>query len=63
MPCSMLNNGTAWYAGIVNGSYSGATASSSIITTSSPASAVNPTSPFPWGPSDTLQFNGSYEGI
>jgi len=62
-PCSMLDQGVAWYAGIVNGSYTGSVSSTAIITTSSPAVSVEATAPFNWGPTDTLQFNGSYEGI
>lgn len=52
-----------WYAGIVTDSYSGSVSSSSIITTSSPAVAVDANNPFGWRPNDTLQFNGSFEGI
>jgi hypothetical protein len=62
-PCSMLDQGIGWYTGIVNGSYSSSVSSSSIITTSSPAVAVDANNPFNWGITDTLQFNGSYEGI
>jgi hypothetical protein len=63
-PCSMVDQFSfIWYAGIVTGSYSGAVGSSSIITTSVPAVAVDVNNPFGWRPTDRLQFNGSYEGI
>ena len=60
-PCSMLDNGVNWYAGIVNGTYTGAVDKSSIITTASPAGAITANIPFTWGNLDSLQFNGSYE--
>jgi hypothetical protein len=64
LPCSMVDQFSfIWYAGIVNGGYSGAMGSSSIITTSSPSVAVDTNNPFVWRPTDRLLFNGSYEGI
>jgi len=64
LPCSMRDSFSVnWYAGIVNGSFSGSVNSASIISTTSPAVSVDVNNPFGWGPNDTLQFNGSYEGI
>ena len=61
--CSILDNGNNWYTAIVNGTYTGAVDKSSIITTASPSVAIGSTSPFTWGNLDSLQFNGSYEGV
>ena len=64
-PCSILNNGFAWYQGTVNGTYSGATNKSAIIAQSAgganSSEAVTATHPFTFGVSDSIQFNGSYE--
>ena len=64
-PCSILNNGLAWYQGTVNGTYSGATNKSAIIVQSTggvnSSEAVTATHPFTFGTSDSIQFNGSYE--
>jgi hypothetical protein len=64
-PCSILNNGLAWYQGTVNGTYSGATNKSAIIAQSAggvnSSEAVTATHPFTFGTSDSIQFNGSYE--
>lgn len=63
-PCSMLDNTVAWYAGVVNGTYSGNTTKSAILCTTSGThafGAVSPTTPFTWGTGDSLMFNGSYE--
>ena len=63
LPCSILDNGINWYTGIVNGTYTGAVDKSSVITTSSPSGALTANIPFTWGNLDSLQFNGSYEGV
>jgi len=64
-PCSMLDNGVAWYQGTVNGTYSGFTNRSAIIAQSAggvnSSQGVFATFPFTWGSTDSLQFNGSYE--
>jgi hypothetical protein len=64
-PCSILNNGLAWYQGTVNGTYTGAVDKSSIIAQSSgganSSEAVTATHPFTFGSADSIQFNGSYE--
>jgi len=62
-PCSILDNGVAWYQGTVNGTYAGNTNNSAIIVATTNANAVGVTynSPFTWGATDSLQFNGSYE--
>jgi hypothetical protein len=62
-PCTMLDDGNNWYAGIVNGTYTGSATQSSIITTSSPSTAVTAATPFNWGSGDSLMFNGSYESV
>ena len=66
-PCSILNDGVAWYQGTVNGTYSGFTDKSAIITQSSgganTSESVTGIFPFVWGNSDSLQFNGSYECV
>jgi hypothetical protein len=67
LSCSMLDNGLAWYQGIVNGTYTGAVDKSSIISQSAggfnSSEAVTATHPFIWGNTDSLQFSGSYEGV
>jgi len=64
-PCSMLDNGNAWYQGTVNGTYAGHTDKTAIIVASgggaSSSEGVTSTKPFVWGAADSLQFNGSYE--
>jgi hypothetical protein len=64
-PCSILNDGLAWYQATVNGTYSGATNKSAIIAQSgggaNSSEAVTATHPFTFGASDSIQFNGSYE--
>jgi hypothetical protein len=65
-PCSILENSVAWFGGTVNGTYSGATFKSAIITPqpfTHTQAAVTATSPFTWGDTDSLQFNGTYESI
>jgi hypothetical protein len=63
----MLNNGFAWYQGTVNGTYTGSVDKSSIISQSNggvnSSEAVTNSHPFTWGNLDSLQFNGSYEGV
>jgi len=67
MCCSMLDNGNAWYQGILNGTYLGLTTTSAIICQSSgganSSQGVDSTFPFTWGNSDSLQFAGSYESV
>ena len=64
-PCSILNNGFAWYQATVNGTYSGDVNKSAIIALSSggvnSSEAVTATHPITFGVSDSLQFNGTYE--
>jgi hypothetical protein len=64
-PCSILNNGAAWYQGTVNGTYSGFTNRTAIIGQSAgganSSEGITSTFPFGWGSTDSLQFNGSYE--
>jgi len=66
-PCSMLDNGFAWYQGIINGTYSGFTEKAAIIALSpggyNSSEAVTSVHPFTWGSTDSLMFNGSYESI
>jgi hypothetical protein len=66
-PCSMLDNGAAWYQGTINGTYSGFTNRTAIIAQSpggaNSSQGVTSTFPFTWGSTDSLQFNGSYESI
>jgi hypothetical protein len=63
MSCSMLDNGVSWYQGTVNGTYAGLTDRTSIICDTSGVGAVgvSPNTPFVWGSTDSLMFNGSYE--
>ena len=62
-PVSILDNGVAWYQGTANGTYTGLTDRTSIITdgTGATSGAVTASNPFTWGTGDSLQFNGSYE--
>jgi hypothetical protein len=64
-PCSMLDNGLAWYQGTVNGDLVGAVDKTGIIAQSpggfNSSEAVTNIRPFTWGNLDSLQFNGSYE--
>ena len=65
-PCSMLNNGFAWYQGTVNGTYAGHTDKTAIIGQAPGANSsqgVDSTFPIGWGVADSLQFNGSYEAL
>ena len=63
----MLNDGTNWYEGTVNGIYGGFTHKTSILAPSQSTGsvgisyAVTSTAPFTWGSVDSLSFNGSYE--
>ena len=64
MPCSMLDNGNAWYQGIANGTYSGFTNKTAIICQTSGSNSsqgVYGGFPFVWGNGDSLQSAGSYE--
>lgn len=63
-PCSILDNGNAWYQGTVNGEYGGFTDRTAIIGQSSGSNSsqgISEIFPIAWGTSDSLQFNGSYE--
>ena len=66
-PCSILNDGFAWYQATVNGTYSGVTNKTAIIAQSAgganSSEAVTATHPFTFGSADSIQFNGSYESI
>ena len=63
----MLDNGLAWYQGTVNGDLVGDVDKSGIISQSpggfNSSEAVTNIRPFTWGNLDSLQFNGSYEGV
>ena len=63
MPATMLNNGTDWYSGTVNGGRLGNSSKTEIQwqNTGGTADGVSPTVPFVWGDTDELEFNGSYE--
>jgi hypothetical protein len=64
MPCSIMNDGIAWYQGTVNGVYGNFTNRVAIIAQNSGANtsgAVTTTHPFTFGRGDGLQFAGSYE--
>ena len=63
LPCSLMDNATNWYTGVVNGTFAGNTTYASIITTSSPSGYVSGTVPFTWGAYDAIMFNGTYESI
>jgi hypothetical protein len=63
LPCSILDNGNNWYTGIVNGTYTGDVDKSSVLTTATPSGALTANIPFIWGNLDSMQFNGSYEGV
>lgn len=64
-PCSILDNGNAWYQGTVNGEYGGFTDKTAIIGQSAgganSSQGVTSTFPIGFGTSDSIQFNGSYE--
>lgn len=63
-PCSILDNGNAWYQATVNGEYGGFTNKTATIGQSSGANSsqgVTGTFPFTFGTSDSIQFAGSYE--
>jgi hypothetical protein len=63
MPATMLDNGTNWYSGTVNGGRFGSTSRSEIQwqNTSGVAVGIEATVPFTWGDTDEFEFNGSYE--
>lgn len=63
MPATYLDNGVSWYIGTVNTQYAGATSYVTALIGATPSGAVQNTSPFTWGSSDSLTFNGSYESI
>jgi len=63
-PCSILNDGAAWYQATVTGQYGGFTNKTAIIGQSSGANSsegITGTFPFTFGNLDSIQFNGSYE--
>jgi hypothetical protein len=62
-PASLLNNGTAWFSGIVNGGRLGnvSKAEIQVQNVSGTADGISPTFPFTWGDTDEFSFNGSYE--
>jgi hypothetical protein len=64
-PCSIMDQGNAWYQATVNGTYSGFTDKSAIIVQSAgggnSSEAVTGMVPITFGASDSIQFNGSYE--
>ena len=63
LPSSLLDNGTAWYSGLMNGGRNGNTSYSEIQVqnTGGTANGISATYPFTWGDTDELSFNGSYE--
>jgi hypothetical protein len=63
IPASILNNGTAWYSGLMNGGRNSNTSYSEIQiqNTGGTADGISSTVPFTWGDIDELSFAGSYE--
>ena len=63
IPASLLNNGTAWYSGLMNGGRNGNTTYSEIQVQNvgGTADGISATYPFAWGDTDEFSFNGSYE--
>jgi hypothetical protein len=63
MPATMLNNGIAWYSGLVNGGRLGNTSITEIQwqNTGGTADGISSSIPFVWGSTDEFEFNGSYE--
>ena len=64
LPVSLLDNGTAWYSGLMNGGRNGSTTLSEIQVNNSgtnTTAGISPTFPFTWGDTDELSFAGSYE--
>jgi hypothetical protein len=64
LPVSILDNGTNWYSGLMNGGrFGNATKSEIQVMTSgvNTAAGITATFPFTWGDLDELSFNGSYE--
>lgn len=66
-PCSMLDNGNAWYQATVNGQYGGFTDKTALIGQSAgganSAQSITAIFPFTWGVADSLHFNGTYQSI
>jgi hypothetical protein len=64
-PCSILDDGNAWYQATVNGQYGGFTYKTALIGQSgggaNSSQGISSTFPIGWGNLDSLQFNGSYE--
>ena len=63
IPASLLNNGAAWYSGLMNGGRNGNSSYSEIQVqnTGGTADGISSTYPFTWGDTDDFSFNGSYE--
>jgi hypothetical protein len=63
MPATLLDNTVAWYQATVNGVYGNFTDKTALIhdTAGSGSVSVTNSTPFTWGSTDSLQFNGSYE--
>jgi hypothetical protein len=63
IPASLLNDGIAWYSGLMNGGRTGASDKSEIQVqnTGGTADGISPTFPFTWGTADELSFSGTYE--
>ena len=66
-PCSILNDGAAWYQATVNGQYGGFTDKTAVIGQSAgganSSQSITGVFPFTFGNLDSLQFNGSYEAL
>jgi len=66
-PCSILNDGLAWYQGTVNGQYGGFIDKTAVIVQSAgganSSQGLTATHPFTFGNLDSVQFNGSYEAL
>lgn len=64
-PCSILNDGLAWYQGTVNGQYGGFVDKTAVIVQSgggaNSSQGLTATHPFTFGNLDSVQFNGTYE--
>jgi hypothetical protein len=63
IPASLLDDGIAWYSGLMNGGRNGNSSYSEIQVqnTGGTADGISPTFPFTWGNSDELSFAGTYE--
>ena len=65
MPASLLDNGASYYQGTVSGTIAGLTDRVAIfcpgIASVNTSVSVSASTPFTWGSTDALMFNGSYE--